>query len=314
LLLVAAAIIFAPPRMLNETLVYKLGLVAIFSIAAAGLHVLVNWAGELSLAQAGLIGVPAFVLGKLSADHGINPILLLPLSLIVGALIGALIGLPALRVRGLYVAIVTLAAGVAIDSFFFTRTWLVGNGVVAVPTPVLGPWTFSSSRRLYPFVALVAVIIFAALAALFRSKLARALWWTKSDPNAAAAAGVNVGAYRVGAYAMAGALAGLAGGLTAVWIQQVSPTGFPLTLSFTYLLIVMLAGPGAVTAVVIVVFFFLGLPLFSSFIATLVNYIGPIGLVITLVVYPDGANGQLRDSKMRIGRALTRLRSGRGGT
>jgi len=125
-----------PPRLFGEATVYKLGLVIVFIVAACGLHVLVNWVGELSLAQAGLIGVPAFILAKLSSEHDLNPLLLLPVALLTGAIVGALIGLPSLRVRGLYVAIVTLAAGIAIDSFFFTRSWLVGAGAVTIDAPL----------------------------------------------------------------------------------------------------------------------------------------------------------------------------------
>src|SRR5207248_22875 len=140
-LVVAAAGAFVVlPAMLAEATVYKLGLVLIVVVGAVGLHLLVNWAGELSLAHAALVGLPAFVAAKLSADHNVSPVLLLPVAAAVGLIAGAVVGLPAIRARGIQVALVTLAAGVAIDRFFFTKTWLVGDGGGAhVSVPRLGP-------------------------------------------------------------------------------------------------------------------------------------------------------------------------------
>ncbi|MBV8958185.1 MAG: hypothetical protein JO087_05405, partial [Actinobacteria bacterium] len=138
------------PTLLGEATVYKLGLVLILFVGAIGLHVLVNWAGELSLAHAAMVGLPAFVVAKLSADHHISPLVLLPAGLLVGLMVGALVGVPAMCARGLQVALVTLAAGVAIDRFFFTKAWLVGGDTgAAVSVPRLGPFTFATARSLY---------------------------------------------------------------------------------------------------------------------------------------------------------------------
>lgn len=208
--LVGTAALVVLPLLLGEASVYKLGLVLIVIAGAVGLHVLVNWAGELSLAHATLVGLSAFVVAKLSADHGLSPVYLLPVALVVGLVAGAVVGLPALRARGLQVALVTLAAGVAIDRFFFTRTWISGPaGGSQVSTPTFGPFTFTTAKSLYPVLALLVAVSIAAAWVIHRSRLGRGLLWVKAQPDAAAAFGVPVAQYRAVAYALAGACAGM---------------------------------------------------------------------------------------------------------
>ena len=294
--LVAAAGAFVVlPSLLAEATVYKLGLVLIVVVGAIGLHLLVNWAGELSLAHAALVGLPAFVAAKLSADHNVSPLLLLPVAAAVGLIAGAVVGLPAIRARGIQVALVTLAAGVAIDRFFFTKTWLVGDGGGAhVSVPRLGPFTFATARSLYPVLALLVVVTIAGTWAFYRSKLGRGLLWVKAQPDAAAAFGIPVARYRTMAYAVAGAFAGFSGGLTAVWVQRLTPQAFPLSRSFTYLIIVALAGRGFVGGVAAAAVIIEGGRLFLPNADALFTYGAPIGLILTLTQHQAGLNGMGR--------------------
>ena len=280
------------PTLLGEATVYKLGLVLILFVGAIGLHLLVNWAGELSLAHAAMVGLPAFAVAKLSADHHISPLVLLPVGLIVGLGVGALVGLPAMRARGLQVALVTLAAGVAVDRFFFTKEWLVGGQSGAeVSVPRLGPFTFATARSLYPLLAAIVVLSVIAAAVVYRSKVGRAFLWVKANPDAAAAFGVPVAAYRIAAYALAGAFAGLSGGLTAAWVGRLTPQSFPLTKSFTYLIIVALAGRGFVGGVAAAAAFIEGGRLFLPNADAVLTYGAPVGLIFTLTHHRTGLNG-----------------------
>ena len=296
-----AAALVVLPMLLSEANVYKLGLVVIVLVATIGLHLLVTWAGELSLAQAPLVGLPAFTVAKISADHGLSPIYLLPLAVVVGVVAGAVVGLPALRARGLQVALVTLAAGVAIDRFFFTREWVVGPpGGAAVTVPSLGPLHLTTARALWPVLAIVVLLAIGAAWAIDRSKVGRGFRWVKAHPEAASAFGVPVSSYRALAYALAGAFAGLAGGLTAMWVQRMTPQAFPLSLSFTYLIIVALAGRGFVGGVAAAALSVEGGRLFLASGGALIAYAAPIGLVLTLTRNPAGLNGLGRQIKERV--------------
>jgi ABC-type branched-subunit amino acid transport system permease subunit len=288
----ATALAVLPMVLLSESNVYKLGLVLVVLTAAIGLHVLVTWAGELSLAQAPIVGLPAFTVAKLSADHGISPVYLLPLAIVVGVATGAFVGLPALRARGLQVALVTLAAGIAIDRFFFTREWVVGPpGGASVAIPSLGPLELTTARALWPVLAVAVCVAVTAAWMIDRSKIGRALRWVKAHPDGAAAFGIPVSRYRALAYALAGGFAGLAGGLSAMWVQRMTPQAFPLSLSFTYLIIVALAGRGFVGGVAAAAFAVEGGRLFLASGGAFIAYAAPIGLILTLTRHQSGLNG-----------------------
>lgn len=288
----AVAFVVLPAMALSEADVFRVGSVIIVAVAVIGLHMLVNWAGELSLAQAAVVGLPAFAVAKLAADWSVSPLVLLPVGVVVGVAAGVVIGLPSLRARGLQVALVTLAGGVAIERFLFTKSWLVGPpGGVAVPVPTLGPWEFTTSASLYPVLAVVTVASVAAAAVIYRSKIGRALALVRDQPSVAAAYGVPVTRYRLAAYGLAGAYAGLAGGLNAAWVQRLTPGAFPFTLSFTYMVMVVLAGRGFVWGVVAAVALLEGGRVFASGVGPLVAYGGPAALILVVTRYRSGFNG-----------------------
>jgi branched-chain amino acid transport system permease protein len=287
LVLVAAA-----PLLGNEVTVYKAGLVLIFLVGALGQQVLVSWAGQLSLAHAEMIGFPAFVvLGVSSVDH-VSPQYLLPLGVAVGAALGGAIALPTLRAHGVQVAIITLAAGIAIDSYLFNQTWLVGpSGGRQAPLPTLGPVTFTDSRSLYPLLVLLVAVCAVVTWGLMHSTWARAWYGIRSDPSATAAMGMSVVAWRILAYVIAGAYAGLAGSLTVVWVQRLTPQTFPTTLSFTYLLVAVVAGSGFLGGIAVAVAVLEGGTVFSSGAGTIAAYAGPVALILTITRYQAGLNG-----------------------
>ncbi len=278
----------------SEVTTFKIGLILIFVTSAIGLHVLVNWAGELSLAHAGMVGLPAFVVAKLSSDLDVSPLVLAPVGLAVGVAVGGVVAIAALRVSGLYVAIVTLAAGIAIDRFFFTKNWLIGDGNLVLSPPRLGPWELSTARSLFPIVLGVAVISAVSVRLMMQSRVGRALSLIRTDPSVAASVGVNMAVYRAGAYIIAGALAGVAGAITPLWVQRVSPASFPLSLSFTYLSVAVVAGSGSLGGVVAAAVALEGFRLFISDTSFIAAYIGPVAVIVTLTRFPGGLNQQGR--------------------
>ncbi|HEY8217770.1 MAG TPA: branched-chain amino acid ABC transporter ATP-binding protein/permease, partial [Acidimicrobiia bacterium] len=291
---VAVAAAVAAPLLLSEADVYKLGLVVIVFVAATGLHLLVNWAGELSLAQAAMVGAPAFLVARLSADHGVSTVWLLPIGILGGAVLGTIIGLPALRARGLQVALVTLVAGIAIERWLFSKEWFAGPTEAArVGAPDFGVITLETSRAQWPFLVAIAALAVLVAWMLFHSKVTRSLQWIGAESRAAAAFGIPVHRYRTLAFALAGAFAGLAGALTTLWVQRITPTAFPVTLSLTYLIIVALAGRGFLGGVAIAALLVEGGRLFLPGADALIAYGAPIGLIIVLTRYRGGLNGAL---------------------
>jgi branched-chain amino acid transport system permease protein len=291
---VSAVTLLSLPLVLSTGMIFKIGLIMIFFVAALGLHALVNWAGELSLAHGTLVGLSCLVVAAVSANTRVNALILVPLGLAVGAACGLLMALVAARAKGFYVAIVTLAVGVVITSYFFKQQWLVGSGTVMANTSPIGPLRLSTPTQLYPILTIVTLLCALIFAALARSKYRRALVVIKSSQQVAEAQGIPVRWYRAGAYVLAGAMAGLAGGLTSVWSGAVSASAFPAQLSFTYLIAVVLAGPGSLIALAQVVVLLQGFAVFVSTSNLILLVIGPLGFILTLTKYPGGLSEQNR--------------------
>jgi branched-chain amino acid transport system permease protein len=289
------------PLLFREVIIYNAGVLLIYFVAAIGLHLLVNWTGQVSLAHGSMVGLPAFGVLALSEVHGISPIYLLPVAVAIGAAVGMLVALPTLRARDLQVALLTLVAGIALERFFYTQVWLVGPaGGRAAAIPSLGPLRFTTSRSLYPLLLIIVAAAVVAAWMLMHSKVARGWYWIQANPDAASVFGLPVIVYRIGAYAAGGAFAGLAGGLTVMWVQHLSSNAFPSTLSFTYLLIAVVAGPGFLGGLGLGAWTLVGGTLFASHIfgvdvgkrlETLLAYLGPLVLIDILVRHKAGLNG-----------------------
>jgi len=288
----AGLLVLAAPFLGDDFLLYRAGMLVAIALAALGLHVLVNLAGELSLAHAAFMGAPALISANVASQRGLSLIPMLLVAIAVGIVTGAIVGLPSLRARGVQVALVTFSAAVAIDRFVLTKTSLVGQlGGVTLPKPAIGPVDLDTPAKQYAFFAGVLVLAIILVRSLLGSKYGRAWLWLKQEPDAAAAAGIAVGRYRLAAYGFAGALAGVGGWALAVWTQRLTPAQFPpFELSFSFLLIVVLAGEGGPLGVLVAVFAVRGVPLFVPS-ATWIDYAGPLLLIVQLVRYPAGING-----------------------
>jgi branched-chain amino acid transport system permease protein len=300
------------PMLFDEVTVYNAGLVLIFVIAALGLHLLVNWAGQLSLAHAGMVGLPALVVIAVSETHQISPLYLLPVGVAVGAATGIVVSFPAMKAQGLQIALVTLTAGIAINRFFLEQKWLVGDsGSRSAAAPTLGPFSFRTSKDLYVMLLVIVAITLVVFWSLMHSKLGRAWLWIAADQPAASAFGVPVGTYKVAAYGAAGAFAGLGGAMLVAWVRQLSPQAFPTTLSFTYLLAAVLAGAGFAGGVVVAGLLIMGGPLIftgsSSEVNRVISYLGPVALLVNLTVYKAGLNGAGRNLMQKLSRSQDRL-------
>jgi branched-chain amino acid transport system permease protein len=301
----AALVLLRLPAFLSAGVIFNLGLVLIFFIAALGLHLLVNWAGELSLAHGTVLGLASLSVAAISADHNINPLAALPAGIAVGAACGLVMALVAARVSGFYVAIVTLAVSVAINAYFFTQSWLVGGGSIITALVPLGPFQLITPTQIYPVLAVTTVLFAGLFRALSRSKFRRALLTVKQDRAVAASHGIPVRRYRVTAYIVSGAAAGLAGALFTAWVGAVSPESFPQQLSFTYLIAVVLAGSGSLFAVAEMSLFLEGFQVFISSNSPFLVYLGPVGFVLTLTRFPGGLSQQNRNTSVFL-RSVTR--------
>lgn len=272
--------------------------------------VLTGFAGQTSLAQMAIAGIAGFALSKLAMRWGI-PFPIAPLlAAVLAALFGMVLGLPALRLRGTNLAIVTLAGGVAVNEFIFKNPTFVGDvstGGAKVPNPKLFNWDLGlilgtkSSRPVFGIMLVVVAVLLALLVANLRaSATGRTLLAIRSNERAAAAAGIAVARTKMLAFGLSAFIAGIAGCLVAYRFGSVSEMSFGLFASLTALAVAYLGGitsvSGAVTAGMVtaagVAFFGM-----SELIGGLGDWsalIGGVLLIFTAIQNPEGIAGAVR--------------------
>jgi ABC-type branched-subunit amino acid transport system permease subunit len=283
----------------------------IAAVLALSVVVLTGFAGQTSLSQLAFAGIAGFALSKL-ATHWHVPFPLAPVLAVVGAgLFGTfVVGLPALRVRGTNLAIVTLAGGVAIAEFVFKNPSFVGSaktGGAQINNPKLGPWDFGlilgtkSSRPAFALFLLVVLVGTALVVAnLRRSATGRRFLAIRSNERAAAAAAINVARGKLLAFGISSFIAGMAGTLIGYRFGSVSDVSYGTVASLTALAVAYLGGitsvSGAITSGIVAAS---GVAFFatSRVVHSLGRWealIGGVLLIFTAIQNPEGIAGAIR--------------------
>jgi branched-chain amino acid transport system permease protein len=279
-------------------------------VLALSLVVLTGFGGQTSLAQMAFAGVGGFALSKLAIGWGV-PFPLAPLLAATIAMgFGVVVGLPALRVRGTNLAIITLAGGVAINEFVFKNPKYVGDastGGAQVPNPKLGDWDLGlilgnqASRPIFGIVlVVVALAVALAVANLRRSGSGRRMIATRSNERAAAALGISVFRTKIQVFAVSSFMAGMAGCMIAYRFGSVSDASFGTIASLTALAVAYLGGitcvSGAVTAGITATsgVAFYGISQATGSLGQWETFIGGVLLILTAILNPEGIAGGIR--------------------
>jgi len=232
--------------------------VVIAAIGATGLNILTGYAGQISLGHAAFLGVGAYTGAVLGADHGVSAFIWIPAAGLVAALLGAVVGPIALRLRGLYLAIVTLGLVFIAQHVFFNTDGLTGGPQGrAFPAVQLGSFDFSpgqvldlgavtiDSSGLYYFLALILLAAATAFAwNLRRTRTGRAMVALREREAAAAVMGIDVGRVKVTAFVISSAMAGVSGALYASYLSFAQPGQWSLLMSIQFIAAVIVGGLG----------------------------------------------------------------------
>ena len=289
----------------------------IAAVIALSFVVLTGFGGQISLAQLAFAGVAGFGLSKLTTAWGV-PFPLAPLiAALVAAVLGMVVALPALRIRGTELAVITFAAGVTISELVFKNPDLVGSastGGAPVPNPKLGPWDLglvagtSSSRPVFGLLVLAVLVGACLLVMRLRSSpTGRRMLAVRSSERAATACGVNVAAHKIAVFGIAAFLAGLGGCLTAYRFGNVSDASFGTIASLTALTMAYLGGittvGGALTSGLLAAsgVAFYGLGRLSDSTSRWEVVIGGVLLIVVVIRWPEGLATAIRRRRPRAG-------------
>ena len=235
------------PYLASDYVIYVANLIGFAIIAAVGLNLLTGSTGQISLGHAAFVGVGGYTTAVLITRFGVPFWFALPAGGFVAAFVGLIIGIPSLRVKGLYLCIATLAAQFILD-WVFVHWESVTHGIrgINVPAPTLGGIVFDTEKNYY-YITLVLVIISVGFARnLLRTKWGRAFVAIRDRDLAAEMMGINLFRYKLIAFALSSFYAGVSGGLYVCFLRVVTPEYFPFSDSIKFLAMVIVGGLGSV--------------------------------------------------------------------
>ena len=229
---------------------YELGLlinIGIMGIAALGLNILVGFTGQISIGHAAFFGFGAFLSAWLHDRTHLPVAFCIPLAGVGTALVGLIFGMPAARLKGLYLAIATLAAQFILEDFFARAQWFTGGTAGRITEPVsLFGWVADREEKFYFVVLAFVVVMFVAASNLLRTRDGRALIAVRDHYLSAEIMGINLAYYRTLSFGIASFYAGIAGALYAHYLLFVSVEAFNILFSIQFLGMVIIGGLGSV--------------------------------------------------------------------
>jgi branched-chain amino acid transport system permease protein len=283
----AAALLLAlagAPFLLGNYALSQLTVILFTIVGALGLMVLTGFTGLISLGHVGflMLGGYAYAIGV--TRWGLSPELALVLAALVPALFGLVVGVPSLRLHGLYLAITTLAFAYIVSAGILAGGKFTGAGRgISLERPVMFGVDLSSDRAFYWLCLVLCVLAVLVTLNIRRSYFGRALVAIRDNDIAARTMGISLVRYKLLAFLFSAALTGVAGALMGMYMGIVSVEGYPFLLSIEALAIVIVGGIGSVLGAVLGTVFIVSMPeLFSALSSTLS---GPLGAAMTTGAY-----------------------------
>jgi branched-chain amino acid transport system permease protein len=250
-------------QMANEHIMSIVNTIALASIGAIGLNLLNGYTGQISLGQGAFMAVGGYTAAILSSRYNMPFLVGILAGGGMAALVGTLFGIPSLRIKGLYLAVATLAAQLIIEWTINHVPWIGGGAQssIYVESPNLLGWVFNSEFRRYYLILAFFLLAFFGAQNLVRSRVGRAFIAIRDRDVAAQIIGVNVFKYKLLAFAVSSFYAGVAGALWTYYLRIANYENFTLVVSVEYLTMVIIGGLGSVLGSVLGAIFIKLLPI-----------------------------------------------------
>jgi sulfate-transporting ATPase len=274
---------------------FKLSALPVYALLALSLNFLAAATGQLSLGHAGLFGLGAFGAAVATTTWELPPVLGFLAGPALAGVAAAALGAASLRVRGLYLAVLTLAFGVVLQAFVFpTETFSRGGAGLTLARPELGPFDLGDDGTFLAACGMLLIVVWAVLRRLERVPLLRGMVAIRENQTAASARGIEATRLGVVGFAISGVLAGLAGSAYAFRQGIVVASVFPVQLSLTLVIWVVLGGLGSRAGVAAVAAAFTLVDLYASGSNQIVTLLAALAVVLLIGRQPLGAGGALR--------------------
>ena len=245
-LAVGAALLVLFPFMASDYWLYLACLVSINVASSAGLNILTGYTGLLSMGQAAFMGLGAYTVAIMQTRWGTPFLLNIFCGGMIAMLGGLIVGIPSLRVKGLYLAIATIAASFIAHFLFANFNITGGTGGLSVPPATLFGLPLDTSFRLYWLVVPVTILMLLGAANLLRTRVGRAFIAIRDRDISAEVLGIPLLRYKLLSFGLSSFYAGVAGGLWAYFFRVVTPESFPLLMSIFFLAAIIVGGMGSI--------------------------------------------------------------------
>lgn len=272
-----AALLFALPWIAGKYIIFVTTVAAVSIIGALGLNVLTGFTGLISLGHAAFLGVGAYTAAILSTRYHLPFLVTIPLAGITAAMFGAVVGIPTLRLKGMYLLVTTLAFQFIVEHIIYHwEDFTAGDRGISLPDPDLFGITLDKYSGYYYVVIVIAVITAILVKNLSMSRAGRALVAVRDRDIAAEMIGVNVARYKIIAFIISSFIAGIAGALYAYLLGLISPDHFTLGQSILYVAMIIVGGLGTVMGSIIGAIFMVLLPELISLISSPISSAYPL--------------------------------------
>ena len=298
------------PLAFGEYYLSIINLVLISIVGALGLNILVGYTGQISIGHAAFMSVGAYTAANLAVRAGLPFWITLPAGGLMAALVGAVVGIPSLRIKGLYLAIATLAGQLIIEWIINHVPWISGGtqASIQVPRPSLFGYELKTQGELYFFLLFFTLIAIVAALNLVRSRIGRAFVAIRDQDIAAEIIGIDIFRYKLIGFAISSFYAGVCGVLYTYYFGIANYEQFQLGVSIEYLAMIIIGGLGSVLGSILGAAFVALLPLvirtvmesvggyffaaneMSTVVSSMRLVIFGVLIIVFLVLEPEGLN------------------------
>lgn len=298
----ALIIIAFLPLFLGSYTVFLLSMLAVYALVSLGLNLLMGYTGQIAAGHAGFLALGAYftAIAGTQLEWLPCPVIILMAGIFTG-IVGFLLGIPILRLKGFYIAMATLAFGVVMSEIILQWSSLTnGDDGFQVPVARIAGFTFDSDYKLYYLIMFVTIMLIVLAKNLTDSFIGRAFIALRESETAAQIIGIDLAKYKTIAFAISAFYTGIAGGLFAYLITYLSPDAFTIELSIDFIAMIVIGGMGSILGSVIGAVILTGMQQVLAGLQDLQILIFGFSLIIFTIFMPRGISGMLNTLLERI--------------
>jgi branched-chain amino acid transport system permease protein len=293
---------FLSPLILNRYTIFILNLFAIYALVSIGLNLVMGYTGQIAAGHAGFLAIGAYFTAIVSTKMGwIPPIAVLLSAGLFTGVIGFLLGIPILRLKGFYIAMATLAFGVVVSEIVLQWSSLThGDDGFRVPRAILWGFIFDSDKKLFYLVQPITIGMILMAMNIVRTRVGRAFLAIRQSEIASQTMGIHLAKYKTSAFAVSAFYTGVAGGLFAYVITHISPDSFSLGVSIDFIAMIVIGGMGSILGSIIGAVILTGIQQVLSGLPEVQLLIFGVLLILFMIFMPRGISGMILDWRGRL--------------